>query len=214
MGNMIDRVGQKFNRLIIQSQYYKNNKTRAICKCNCGVIKDINLYSVTSGNTKSCGCHRIENTRKIGLVKGSKYKIAHKIFYNIWRGMIQRCTNPEMNNYKYYGGRGITVCDKWLDYDNFIDDMYDSYSKGLTIERVNVNGNYQPSNCCWVTKADQNRNQRKTIFITYNGQTKPRETWAKEYGLYGSTVKDRLSRGMSIHDALNTPSRTKQYRSK
>jgi len=203
MAKRIDRTGMKFGKLTITDEYRINKRTMAVCQCECGNTKDnIRVSSLTSGNTMSCGCEHY-----------GKYKIKNKALYQSWWAMVDRCNNPKSQPYKNYGGRGVKVCERWLDYDNFAEDMVDGHEKGLTIERVNVDGNYEKDNCCWVTQAQQCQNWRHSVKITYKGETKPYGTFAREYGLIRSTVKSRLDLGWSIHDALNTPVKT-QYRSK
>ena len=128
----------------------KNKARFGLFKCFCGNEFKTQISDIKGGHTKSCGCFSKRKTH--GLRK-------HRL-YSTWRGIIKRCSNIESDSYKYYGGRGIKVCESWLDVKNFIDDMFPSYVEGLTLDRINVNGNYEPSNCRWASNNTQNRNTR------------------------------------------------------
>lgn len=126
-------------------------------KCKCGNIFKTSIDSVSTGNTKSCGCVRSIKTIKRNTTHGMRY---HPI-YNNWKNMVQRCNNINSVNFKYYGARGIEVCERWLNVKNFIEDMYPTFKEGLSIDRIDNDGNYEPSNCRWVTKTAQSRNTRQ-----------------------------------------------------
>lgn len=123
-----------------------------IFKCQCGVKFRVQTRSIKSGHTKSCGCLKNEQRTTHGLHKHPLYKI--------WYDMIRRTTTDKSTDFKYYGGKGIRVCERWMVINNFIEDMYPTYQEGLTIDRINNDGNYEPSNCRWATKATQARNSR------------------------------------------------------
>lgn len=125
--------------------------------------------------------------------------------YQVWADMKQRCLNPKVAQYHNYGGRGITVCDRWLSsFDNFLIDM-GSKPPGKSIDRINNNGNYDPGNCRWATKKEQRDNQRTTRLIEIDGVTKPLRDWAKHYGIHETTVHGRIRRGMEPIMALQKP---------
>ena len=126
-------------------------KRYGLYKCFCGSEFKAQAKSIKSKHTKSCGCIGTSN----------KHNLTHHRLYKTWLGMMQRCNNPKQISYKYYGAKGIKVCNKWLDINNFIEDMYPSFQEGLTIDRIDVNGNYEPSNCRWVDSFVQLRNTRK-----------------------------------------------------
>lgn len=130
--------------------------------------------------------------------------------HNSWRGMRERCINKNHNHYKSYGGRGITVCDEWNDIDNGFINFYNwamnnGYEEGLTIERIDVNGNYEPSNCKWVTNTEQANNKRNTIYLKYNNKTQSLLDWCKELNLNYTLVRSRIKKyNWSIEKAFTT----------
>ena len=121
--------------------------------------------SITNGYTKSCGCLVAKKTKELNSTHG---KSKNPIF-KVWMGMIKRCTDPKIDKYACYGGRGIEVCDRWLDVNNFIEDMYPSFENGLSLDRIDVNGNYEPDNCRWTTKEVQARNTRDIMRTNTSG---------------------------------------------
>ena len=142
--------------MIFPNSNSKQKRHYGIFKCNCGVFFKTSIFNVKSKNTISCGCHLSKTTSNRNKTHGfCKNKI-----YGTWCSMIQRCTKKESKNYKNYGGRGINVCGRWLKIENFIEDMYPSYKDGLSIDRIDVNGNYEPSNCRCVNSNIQARNTR------------------------------------------------------
>lgn len=128
--------------------------------------------------------------------------------YSIWIGMKRRCKNPNRQNYKHYGENGITVCDEWINnFQAFYDwSMVNGYSEDLTIDRIDVRGNYSPENCRWATKKDQANNRRSSHVLTYNGKTQTLRQWAEEYGVNYGTFVNRIDRNnWPIEKALTTP---------
>lgn len=126
--------------------------------------------------------------------------------YKVWWSMIDRCTNPDSQSWKDYGGRGISVCDRWMIFENFVADMGNK-PIGLSIDRIDNNGNYEKTNCRWATNKQQQVNRRVAKILTFNGQTKPASEWAKDYGMVYESLMTRLWRGWSIERALTTPVR-------
>jgi hypothetical protein len=124
--------------------------------------------------------------------------------YRVWLGMKTRCTNPNHKNYLQYGGRGITVCSEWSEnFESFYNWLLNNgYKEGLTVDRIDVNGNYEPSNCRLITQTEQTRNKRNNRYVTINGITKPLISWCEYYGISRNTVYDRLYRGLSVYRAL------------
>jgi len=134
----------------------KQKARYGIYMCHCGNEFKAQIYSIKSGNTKSCGCFNRQNPDKSPITHG----MSNTRIYNIWCGIIKRCTNPKHNKFHYYGGRGITFCDKWKNFEGFYEDMKDGYDDSLSIDRIDYDGNYCKENCRWATNALQARNTR------------------------------------------------------
>lgn len=203
---IIDLTGQKFGRLLVigKGDYIQKPKRKVykwICKCDCGKIIQVRQNSLITGATKSCGC----------IVKDGKYKeIKNHRLRGVWHSMRLRCNNPNNKSYIYYGGRGIAVCPEWNDKDNGYIAFYEwavnnGYKEGLTIDRINVNGDYGPNNCRWIANDIQQTNKRNNHIIEYNGEVKCIAEWARIYGLRPDTLRYRVKHGWSIEKALKTP---------
>lgn len=126
----------------------------------------------------------------------------HSRTYQAWADMKSRCSNPRQPKFAYYGGRGITVCERWLKFENFLADMGEA-PEGLTLDRINNDGNYEPSNCRWATRFEQSNNTRLTSRITFNGATLSRSEWARRLGISSDTLAHRLKRGWPLEKALH-----------
>lgn len=168
------------------------------CVCSCGKKRFIDYYALTGGRSSSCGC---VNASFIGDIKRTHGKSKTQI-YQIWAGIISRCCNPNIPNYCDYGGRGITVCDRWRNsFEKFYSDMGDR-PRGMSIERIDNDSVYSPENCKWATRAEQSRNRRNNRHLTLNGQTRCLSEWSKITGLHPITITSRLNRGWSEERAL------------
>jgi len=203
MGKFIDLTGKVFGRLTVirRSENSTIGKVKWLCKCLCGNEKSVTSNHLQSGHTKSCGCFHTEQIKKATTRHGMR----HSLIYSVWSSMVMRCTCEKDQGYKYYGARGITVCDKWLTFNGFYEDMKIGYEKGLTLDRKDVNGNYEPLNCKWVTMKEQCNNRRDNHNLTYNGKTQTISQWADELGINQGTLYSRLNRGhWSIERALTT----------
>ena len=173
-----------------------------LCKCKCGAEITVRQNNLRSNHTKSCGCHM----KQTSAIINRKHGYTKTPTYIAWANMKGRCLNKNNKNYLNYGDRGITVCAKWLNsFQAFIDDMGEKPGKGYSIERIDVNGNYEPSNCKWATTAEQNRNYRRNIYIEYNGRTQCLKDWATELGMCPSVLRYRIKAGWSVDDAFKIP---------
>ena len=190
---------QKFNRLtVVKYSHTKNYKKYWECICDCGKTTFVSTYKLKSLSTQSCGCAKLKN----GFSTNVK---THRI-YQTWSDMKQRCFNPKCKNYKYYGLRGIKVCEEWMKFEPFYNwAMKNGYSDDLTIERTNVNGNYEPSNCTWITHKIQMRNTRCSVFLMYNGDNKTIAEWSEITGISQKTIAQRIKRNWIAKDVLTKP---------
>ena len=148
--NKIDLLGKSFGRLLVISEEKirdKHGNIRWACKCICGKLVSVIGPSLTKGNTKSCGCFSSDTSVKTHTKHGKSKRSGKSLEYITWDGMIQRCTNPQSSKYRFYGSIGISVCEGWLNFANFLNDMGNRPSKDYTIDRIDFNGNYEPSNC-------------------------------------------------------------------
>lgn len=201
--NFQDLSGQRFGRLTVikRAENSKDGGARWLCKCDCGNEIIVKAGSLKSGNTQSCGCFEREQT----VIRNTKHNKCGTRIYQVWRDMKNRCYRPKTQSYKSHGARGITVCDEWLhDFQVFYDwAMANGYADNLTIDRIDVNGNYEPSNCRWATPKEQANNTRRNRFITYNGKKQTLQQWADEIGIKRQTIEKRLERGWGVENALN-----------
>lgn len=201
----VDMTGQRFGKLVaIRHVGLDKDKKHSLweCKCDCGQTTIQPRGALIYGRSVSCGC--VSKTRLALRTKhGHATSGFHSGTHRSWYAMIQRCAYPSHRAWKWYGGRGIKVCDRWLGtqgFINFLSDMGER-PKGMTIDRKNVNGDYEPDNCKWATWSEQSSNRRKKSpqkncsTLTVSGVTKPLIEWCKEFGLNYSTVKNRKYRG-------------------
>lgn len=195
-------VGRKFNKLTVLEECKERDKHDKImykCECDCGNIVIVNGNNLRSGNSKSCGC--VNNKPNKHNFKHGKI---HTRLYRIHHGMKDRCYNKYSKDYKNYGGLGIKICDEWLsDFMSFYEWAYENgYDDTLTIDRIDVNGNYEPNNCRWVNWETQANNKRNNILLTYNNKTQTISQWAKELQLDYTTIKNRYYKGWSYKECL------------
>ena len=198
-------INQIFGRLTVIDSFRKNKsgKTRSYCKClcDCGTVIIVRSDSLKNGHTKSCGClHRDINRKRLTTHGESKNPT-----FITWRQMIQRCCNPKSKSYPHYGERGVAVCEQWVDsYQTFLSDMGER-PKDKTLDRIDNDGNYEPSNCRWATLSEQVCNRTNTIRFTINSETKTLMEWCKTIGRDHMLVRGRLARGKTPYQALFTP---------
>ena len=199
MAYLKDLTGNKYGRLTV-IEFAGNNKQHNSmwkCKCDCGKEVVLRGYSLTSGHTQSCGCYNIEKI----LERNHKHGLRSTRLYTIHFLMVRRCENPNTDDYKNYGARGITVCDSWKGKNGFINfykwSMEHGYKNDLTIDRIDNNKGYSPDNCRWVTREVQNNNRRNTRYVTVNGETDTVSRLARKYEIPYETLL-RYSKGRKI----------------
>jgi hypothetical protein len=161
------------------------------CVCTCGEERLVHHYNLVRKKTKSCGCYQREDTSRRRRTHG---RSGHPL-YSQWQAMRARCLYPHHRDYRFYGARGIMVCEEWKEFDGFLRDMEAGWRKGLTIERVDVDGDYEPSNVRWATQAEQARNTRRTIFLDSPWGTLPASDCARRLGIGVSVFLARYHRG-------------------
>lgn len=176
-----------------------HGRARWHCQCECGGEAVSEAYNLKSGNTTSCGCVHRERVLAASRTHGQK----GSPLYQRWKGMKQRTSDPNDKQFADYGGRGIKVCERWMSFERFAADMGPTFREGLSLERIDVDGDYSPGNCTWITIAEQQRNKRTTIRVTFRGQTKPLVEWCELLGLNPKSVRQRIRRrGWPIERAL------------
>lgn len=193
--------GMRFGRLTILTQGSRCNagKVRWVCVCDCGKQTQPNTQGLRSGKAKSCGCWSHE---KIQAINKANFNPA-KRERGIWHHMVRRCYDPKFVHYKYYGGRGLEVCERWKNsFENFLADM--GMSEGREIDHIDNEKGYSPENCKWVTRLENANNRRNNHFVEYLGERLTIAQWGRKTGLGGPTVSHRLCRGWSIERALTT----------
>ena len=205
-----DLTGQRFGRLTVvrQNGFNKNHNAMWMCECDCGNIVTVRSGKLQDGTTKSCGCLRRELKTTHGMTQSR--------IHGVWCAMKARCYNENSISYKNYGGRGISVCDEWKNFEPFyewaIENGYDEMAKRgeFTIDRIDVNGDYSPSNCRWLDIGEQQRHRRNNHIISYNGKEQTASRWAEEVGISRALLIARISKlNWSIEKALTTPVRVK-----
>ena len=160
-----------------------------LCRCQCGTEKPVTQTSLRSGASKSCGCMKVEMfTRRL-----TKHGRSFTSDYTAWSQMRQRCSNPNSEAYKNYGGLGVTVCERWNSFENFVADMGLRPWPNATIERKDPNGHYEPSNCKWASHSEQANNKRHHVLIEWNGKVQNAAQWEKEFGWRGGTIARRIN---------------------
>jgi hypothetical protein len=206
----IDLTGQKFGRLtVLHYSHTIDQKAMWQCECECGNKPIIVAASLRSGHTKSCGCYKLEAAAIANTTHGLSGKKTR--LYEIWIGMKARCFRKSHRAYKYYGGRGITVCQEWKDdFKAFYDWAFiNGYEEDLSLDRIDVNGNYEPNNCKWATFLEQSRNKQNSSFIEINGEYKTIAEWSEISGVKPGTFHSRIARGWEGEELLTPAKKTK-----
>jgi len=197
MGRKRDLGGQRFGRLIALYDTGERKNKRVVwrCRCDCGNEVDVMSGNLIFGRTTSCGCYQRERVVEANATHGmARHGEQHPV-YRAWIAMLKRCEDLNDPAYKNYGARGIKVCDTWHDAQVFIDwALANDWQKGLSLDRIDNDGNYEPGNCRWTTVKVQARNRRNNHLITFNGKTQCLAEWAEEAGVNRVTLQSRISK--------------------
>ena len=208
MTTPIDLTGKRFARLtVLRKAPSRPGHAQWWCRCDCGAEIDVRAQNLRNGNTKSCGCHKKEVQRQRCIdrtIHGHGRRAKRSRAYIAWLNMVQRCTNPESNAFHNYGARGIVVCERWLIFANFLADMGEAPPR-LTLDRIDVNGNYEPGNCKWATRKEQANNMRRNRMLEFNGERLTLAQWAERLGINPVSLSGRLEGGWPLAEALTTP---------
>lgn len=193
-------IGQKFGRLTVIKECKERDKYKKRiyeCQCDCGNITYVTGCNLRNGNTKSCGCLKHKGYT-------IKHGQSHTRLYYTWRNMKSRCYNKNNKRYKDWGGRGIVVCDEWLDnFQAFYSwSMSNGYKLGLTIDRIDNNKGYSPENCRWVDIKTQCNNTNRNVYLTYNGKTQTMKQWSEELNISYNTIICRHRKGWKDKECL------------
>lgn len=203
--------GNRFGRWtaleVVKSRTYPSGTTIHFreCRCECGTVQFVAVTKLRSGHSRSCGCLQGDVTAERNLIHGYAVGRAKRSrIYNVWSGILTRCTNQNVPAYEDYGARGITVCERWLKFENFLEDMGEP-PPGLTIDRLDNDKGYFKDNCAWRTPLDQARNRRSNLNLTFDGLTLPVVEWAARTGIGRRTIEYRYHAGWPADEILTTP---------
>lgn len=196
--NLIDLSGQRFGRLLVvkRSGYHRTTgEALWVCRCDCGGEATFRSWVLRQGRATKC--------------KGSAHFLArdHRLTHRSWESMLNRCRKTSGRHWKYYGSCGVTVCDRWSDFANFLADMGDRPSRRHTIDRIDPNGNYEPGNCRWATVSEQNCNRRNTLYIEVDGARVKLVDYCQKVGVSAQAVRTRLRLGWTLERACSEPVR-------
>ncbi len=199
-GASLDMTGRRFGILTVVGPSNKHQigsgEPSWVCRCDCGRTTDVRGCDLRNRGRRSCGCLNARNRLTHGVSRTPEYKV--------WMNMHERCENPDDPAWHNYGGRGIQVCARWADVSTFIADM-GRRPEGSTLERIDNNGPYSPENCRWATRREQSVNTRRTVMLTYAGETLPMKDWAAKAGIRYGTLHFRIKSGWPVERALTTP---------
>lgn len=200
--------GQKYYRLtVLRRVPNRGSRVAWSCQCVCGSRVIVTARDLRSGHTKSCGCYQRDTRVLTGRYANLKHGLKNHPLYNTWRGMKSRCYLVKSPSYCYYGARGVVVCREWLEFKPFYDwAVSNGWQEGLTLERRDPNGNYEPNNCEWVTKGYQNHNKRNSLRVAYRGNLVPLSLLSYQQDkISHATIRARVRIGWDVEKALTEP---------
>lgn len=197
-----DLTGQRFGRLAVSALYGsdKNGNAKWVCRCDCGNERIVYAQSLKAAATTSCGCF----AKEVVSAANIKHGMSGTNEYKAWHMMVQRCTNPKNHKWARYGGRGITVCERWLSFENFREDM-GPRTPGLTVDRRDNDGNYEPGNCRWATPMEQGNNRGNHRHVQVGGERLTATQASRRLGPNKHTVSRRLRDGWTVERAVSQP---------
>lgn len=207
----LDLTGKRFGKLTAIRPAPDRQKpsgqtyTTWECACECGNTSIVATGWLRSGNTRSCGCLEAESRRNNRTTHGCSRKSGHTPEYKTWRSMKDRCLKKSAGSYARYGARGVSICARWMDFENFLTDMGRKPSPRHTIDRIRSEGNYEPSNCRWATPEEQSRNRKNAIMLSLDGETMSIFGWAERLGVTRRSIASRRSKGWTDEEILTTP---------
>jgi hypothetical protein len=210
--NPSEYIGLTFEKLTVIGVSKRNQNEKRYyldCQCECGNIIRLLPYQIKKHQVKSCGCLRTQaakNARSYIANHFENDRSKHPLYW-IWYQMINRCENQNSKYYNRYGGRGISVCEEWHDFNNFVlwSDSVNGRPRGYSLDRINNDGNYEPNNCRWTTNFQQGINKSSNILVEYKGQTKTLMEWSLITGIRWTTLYHRFTRGWDVDKMLSTP---------
>lgn len=205
MPKLRDITGQRFGKLVAREIAARGKQVKWLCVCDCGARKVVPSADLVKQNVKSCGCWQFAGHRKT-------HGRSRTAEYDIWTSMKARCSRPTDKRYSAYGGRGIRVCEEWKDFAAFYLDMGPRPSPAYSIERRDVNGHYERSNCYWRLSVEQARNKTNNLMLEHGGRRMCAAEWAREAGITTQHFVGRLKSGWSLADAIALPKGTKNPR--
>jgi len=192
-------LGKVFGRLLVVAYA---GCGRYWCRCACGNRKSVHRGNLQNGHCQSCGCLAREKT----VCRNTSHGQSNSPEWKAWHEMKRRCYDPSRHNYRYYGGRGIRVCRRWLtSFAAFLADLGNKPSTSYTLDRIDRDKDYEPGNCCWATRQTQSQNRTVTQWVTCYGKTFCLREWFRRLGIPPTTLAKRLARGLTAEQALTTP---------
>lgn len=207
MGQKIEMIGQKFGRLLVIAEDKRDAQGNIyyLCRCDCGNEKIIKGVSMRKGLTQSCGCYHKERVSKLDP------KSKRKLYRRYW-SMRNRCEYTGDKHFSCYGGRGIKVCDEWKNYETFEQwALNNGFKEGLTLDRIDIDGDYSPDNCRWITHKEQQSNRRDNVYITFNGERRTVQQWSEITGIKKSTIQRRIALNWEEKDLLNSVNESRSH---
>ncbi len=203
----VNLTGKRFGKLLVLEYDHSNKGVYWLCSCDCGNTTVVSTKNLNYGSTRSCGC----GSKEQALINCSKSRYKHGMsntrIYGCWKNMKSRCYSANNKRYKNYGGRNISVCDKWVhNFDEFYKwALLNGYNDTLTIERIDVNGNYSPQNCKWIPFYEQQLNTTRSRYVTYKEQTHTLAEWARIFDMPPHIVCGRLTKGWTMEEVEKVP---------